>query len=119
MVGERGVGLSGGQRQRIALARAVVRNPALLLLDDTTSALDPTTEARVLANLRQGLMATTLVAVASRPSTIALADEVVFLEQGKVAGHGDHSALMRSLPRYRQLIESFEQDRVEHEGGAA
>ena len=81
VVGERGVSLSGGQRQRIALARALVRHPTLLLLDDTTSALDPTTEAAVLANLRGALAGTTVLMVASRPSTIALADEVVYLSR--------------------------------------
>ena len=83
VVGERGVSLSGGQRQRVALARALVRRPSLLLLDDTTSALDPATEAAVLGNLRGALAGTTVLMVASRPSTIALADEVVFLAGGR------------------------------------
>ena len=111
VVGERGVGLSGGQRQRLALARALVRRPAVLLLDDTTSALDPATEAKVLRNLRAALADTTVVAVASRPSTIALADDVLFLSGGRVVAHGRHHELMATVPSYRTLIEAFEHDR--------
>jgi ATP-binding cassette subfamily B protein len=117
IVGERGVGLSGGQRQRIALARALVRRPDLLLLDDTTSALDPTTEARVLSNLRATLQDTTVIAVASRPSTIALADEVLYLADGLVVAHGTHDELMASSEEYAQLMQAFEHDRDELEGG--
>lgn len=111
LLGERGVGLSGGQRQRIALARALVRQPPVLLLDDTTSSLDPTTEAKVLANLRAALTHTTVVAIASRPSTIALADDVLYLDNGEVVAHGRHEELMQAVPAYRQLIEAFEHDR--------
>jgi ATP-binding cassette, subfamily B, bacterial len=119
IVGERGVGLSGGQRQRIALARALVRRPGLLLLDDTTSALDPTTEARVLANLRATLRDTTVIAVASRPSTIALADEVLYLADGVVVAHGTHDELMASSTDYAELMQAFEHDRDEIGDGAA
>lgn len=112
VVGERGVGLSGGQRQRIALARALVRRPAVLLLDDTTSALDPGTEARVLANLRRALAGTTVIAVASRPSTIALADDVLYLADGAVVAHGRHVDLLREVPDYRALMAAFEHDRA-------
>ncbi len=113
VVGERGVSLSGGQRQRVALARALLRQPTVLVLDDTTSALDPATEARVLGNLRRSLRDTTVVMVASRPSTIALADQVVFLVRGRVVAHGSHRELMESEPGYRQLVEAFETDRAE------
>lgn len=111
VVGERGVSLSGGQRQRIALARALVRHPELLILDDTTSALDPETERVVLGNLRDTLAGTTVLMVASRPSTIALADDVVYLERGTVVDHGTHADLMRRSAAYRALVEAFEADR--------
>ncbi|MAT03687.1 MAG: ABC transporter permease [Acidimicrobiaceae bacterium] len=118
-VGERGVTLSGGQRQRVALARALVRRPALLLLDDTTSALDPSTEMTVLDNLRSALGNTTVVMVASRPSTIALADDVLFVEQGRILDHGKHERLMHDVPAYRELVEAFETDRTAPAGGPA
>ena len=115
VVGERGVSLSGGQRQRVALARALVRRPTLLVLDDTTSALDPTTESIVLGNLRARLQEASVLIVASRPSTIALADDVVYVAGGRVAAHGTHDELMQSEPAYRELVEAFESDRSERD----
>jgi ATP-binding cassette subfamily B protein len=115
VVGERGVSLSGGQRQRLGLARALVRQPSLLVLDDTTSALDPATEALILERLRLRLGGSTVLMVASRPSTIALADAVVFVDEGRIAAHGTHQELLANEPRYRELVEAFESDRV---GGA-
>jgi ABC-type multidrug transport system fused ATPase/permease subunit len=119
LVGERGVTLSGGQRQRIALARALARRPELLLLDDTTSALDPATELAVLDNLRRSLSETTVVMVASRPSTIALADDVLFVDRGRVVAHGSHERLVADVPAYRHLVEAFETDRARDESGLA
>lgn len=111
VVGERGVSLSGGQRQRVALARALVRRPAVLLLDDTTSALDPSTEARILGTLGARADGSTTLVVASRPSTIALADEVVFLVDGLVRAQGTHPELLDADPEYRELVEAYEHDR--------
>ena len=95
----------------MALARALARRPSLLLLDDTTSALDPATEAGVLANLRQAFVDTTVLMVASRPSTIALADEVVYFAGGRALDHGRHGELMSRWEGYRALVEAFETDR--------
>lgn len=111
VVGERGVSLSGGQRQRLALARALVRQPSLLVLDDTTSALDPATEGQILERLRSRLSGSTVLMVASRPSTIALADDVVFVSDGRIAAHGTHDQLLATTPAYRELVEAFESDR--------
>ena len=112
-LGERGVSLSGGQRQRLALARALVRRPRLLLLDDTTSALDPSTELRVLDNLVRSDLAGTVLMVASRPSAIAVADDVIFMAPSGRVEQGSHSDLVASSPGYRALIEAFDDDRRE------
>jgi ABC-type multidrug transport system fused ATPase/permease subunit len=116
LVGERGATLSGGQRQRVALARALARRPRLLLLDDATSAVDPTTEARILRSLRSHLTATTTLVVASRPSTIALADEVIFLDEGRVIDQGAHDELLARQPGYAHLVRAYELDRADRAG---
>ena len=118
VVGERGVSLSGGQRQRVALARALLARPKVLLLDDATSSLDPTTEARILTGLGSRLAGITTVAVANRPATIALADEVVFLVAGRVKARGLHEDLLATVPAYRHLVEAYERDRVGGDDGA-
>lgn len=110
-LGERGVSLSGGQRQRIALARALLSDGELLLLDDTTSALDPNTEARVVANLRDIQRMPAIVVVASRPSTISLADRVIHLDGGRIVAVGTHASLLESSIEYRRLVGAFEADR--------
>lgn len=107
-LGERGTSLSGGQRQRISLARALVRRPRLLILDDATSAVDPEVEARILEALRSGTSDTTLVVVAYRKATIALADEVVHLQDGRVADRGTHAELLERSPAYAHLVNAYE-----------
>ncbi|MFM1789689.1 MAG: hypothetical protein RLZZ526_16 [Actinomycetota bacterium] len=117
-LGERGVSLSGGQRQRLALARALVRRPGLLLLDDTTSALDPSTELRVLGNLVASDSARTIVMVASRPSAISVTDNVLFMDGNGRVVQGAHDELVLVNSDYRSLIEAFDDDRRENGSGA-
>jgi ATP-binding cassette subfamily B protein len=111
-LGERGTSLSGGQRQRISLARALVRRPRLLVLDDATSAVDPEVEARILAALRDGPLGgdtdATLVVVAYRKATIALADEVVHLQDGRIVDRGTHAELLTRSSSYARLVNAYE-----------
>jgi ATP-binding cassette subfamily B protein len=108
IIGERGVGLSGGQRQRIALARAVIQRPKILILDDTTSALDPNTEAKVLQSIKLRLPDSTVIAVASRPSLIAMADQIMFFDQGVIYGPATHIELLVQNVAYRGLMQAYE-----------
>jgi ATP-binding cassette subfamily B protein len=118
-LGERGATLSGGQRQRLALARALVRRPRLLVLDDATSSVDPRVEARILSGLRDAQAAgqgSTVVVVAYRKATIALADEVVYIEHGRIVDHGPHADLLARSEGYRNLVNAYE--RAESERAA-
>jgi ABC-type multidrug transport system fused ATPase/permease subunit len=108
VIGERGVTLSGGQRQRLALARALLREPRLLLLDDATSAVDASVEQAILAGLRGSIAATTLI-VAHRVSTIALADRVLLLDGGRIVAEGTHEELL-DVPAYAALVRAYEQE---------
>ncbi|MDJ0498920.1 MAG: ABC transporter ATP-binding protein [Acidimicrobiia bacterium] len=110
ILGERGTSLSGGQRQRIALARALVRKPRLLILDDATSAVDPSVEARILERLRDSELPSTVVIVAYRTSSIALADEVIFVDEGQIVAHGTHGDLTRDVPGYARIVEAYADD---------
>jgi ATP-binding cassette subfamily B protein len=109
-VGEQGMSLSGGQRQRLALARAVLAKPAVLVLDDTLSALDVHTEALVEEALRNVLSATTGIVVAHRASTVMLADQVALLENGTITHVGTHHELLATVPAYRQLLAAEEEE---------
>lgn len=104
VVGERGYTLSGGQRQRVAIARTVLENPAILVLDDATSAIDVKVEEAIHTSMTSMLAGRTTILIAHRLSTIALADRVVLLEDGKVAAHGTHSELLATEPRYVRIL---------------
>ena len=104
VVGERGYTLSGGQRQRIAIARTLLTDPAVLVLDDATSAVDVAVEARIHASLRRLLGTCTTILIAQRLSTIALADRVLLLDQGHVVATGTHRELLSSQPLYSEIL---------------
>jgi ABC-type multidrug transport system fused ATPase/permease subunit len=112
-LGERGTTLSGGQRQRLSLARALVRRPRLLILDDATSAVDPEVEARILAAIRADRSggsgdAATMVLIAYRKATIGLADEVLFLAGGRIVDRGPHAELLERNADYARLVNAYE-----------
>jgi ABC-type multidrug transport system fused ATPase/permease subunit len=109
-LGERGTTLSGGQRQRIALARALIRRPRLLILDDATSAVDPSVEAEILRSLKSAELPSTVVVVAYRPASIRLADEVVYVDEGRILAHGAHDDLLETTPGYARLVQAYEED---------
>jgi ABC-type multidrug transport system fused ATPase/permease subunit len=104
LVGERGLTLSGGQRQRIAIARALVRDARILVLDDATSSVDPAKESEIRAALAELLRDRTSIVIAHRLSTIAGADEVVVLEEGRIAARGTHAELVETSPLYREIV---------------
>ncbi len=115
-VGERGASLSGGQRQRLALARAVVRGPRLLVLDDATSAVDPRVEQAILQGLRSRSGGLTVVVVAYRRATIGLADEVVFMLRGRVVDRGTHAELLERREDYRHIVNAYAEEALQRQG---
>jgi len=115
-IGEQGLSLSGGQRQRLALARAVLRRPRILVLDDPLSALDVHTEALVEEALARVLRGTTAILVVHRPSTVALADRVALLKDGVIAAVGTHSHLLATEPSYREVLSVAADDRSRDKG---
>ena len=109
-LGERGTTLSGGQRQRLALARALIRKPRLMILDDATSAVDPSVEVEILKALKSADLPSTIVIVAYRPSSIRLADEVVYVDNKRILGHGTHEELLNTVPGYARLVQAYEEE---------
>jgi ATP-binding cassette subfamily B protein len=105
IVGERGITLSGGQRQRIAIARALLIDPRILILDDATASVDATTEAKIRAGLREVMRGRTTIIIAHRLSTIALADEIVVLDRGHIVARGTQADLLEASPVFREIHE--------------
>ena len=108
ILGERGYSLSGGQRQRIAIARAIVSDPRVLVLDDATSAVDPSKEHEIREAMATVMKGRTTIVIAHRPGTIALADTVILLDEGRAAAVGTHEGLLASNERYRQVLAAWE-----------
>jgi ATP-binding cassette, subfamily B, bacterial len=119
LVGERGFTLSGGQRQRLAIARAIIADPRILVLDDATSSVDPTKEHEIRDALAEVMAARTTLVIAHRPATIALADRVLLLEDGQVVAEGTHDELLSRSPRYREVLAAAEEHDSELAGGLA
>jgi len=112
LVGERGLSLSGGQRQRIAIARALLADPRVLILDDATSSVDASTERAIKEALSEAMHGRTTFIIAHRLSTIALADEIVVMEGGRVVAEGDHETLLEESDLYREIVEKGLPDQV-------
>ena len=112
VVGERGLTLSGGQRQRVSIARTLIKDPRVLILDDATSSVDATTEAEIKAAMRELMRDRTTFVIGHRLSTIALADEIVVLEDGRVAARGTHEELLEQTELYREIAEKGLPDQV-------
>jgi ATP-binding cassette subfamily B protein len=112
VIGERGITLSGGQRQRIAIARALVMDPRILILDDAMASVDATTEARIRTGLTEAMRGRTTIIIAHRLSTIALADEIVVLEDGRIAARGTQDELLGISSVYREIYEHGLLERV-------
>ncbi len=116
VIGERGFSLSGGQRQRLALARAILADPRVLILDDATSSVDPTKEHEIRDALDEVMRGRTTIVIAHRPATIALADRVVLLDGGRVVAEGTHEHLIETSERYRTVL-AQQAEALEHAGG--
>ena len=119
VLGERGFSLSGGQRQRIAIARAVVSDPSVLILDDATSAVDPTKEYEIRSAMRTVMEGRTTIVIAHRPGTIAMADRVVLVGDGHVLADGTHEELLATEDRYRSVLAAAGSVGVAAPGGGA
>ena len=116
VLGERGVTVSGGQKQRISIARALMKDAPILILDDSVSAVDTKTEKRILENLRRTRRGKTTILIAHRISTVEDMDKILFIDDGVLLACGTHERLYETCPEYRKMVEL---QRLEEEGGAA
>lgn len=105
-MGQRGVNVSGGQKQRLAIARAIIKKPPILILDDSTSAVDMATEAKIQKGLKELIKDTTCIVIAQRISTVLDADKIIVLEDGKIAAVGNHEELLKTSPIYQDIYTS-------------
>ena len=101
-----GVNVSGGQKQRLCIARAMLRKPAILILDDSTSAVDSATEAAIRESFQKNLAGTTVIIIAQRISSVQYADEILVLDDDHIAGQGTHEELLASNPIYQEIYQS-------------
>ena len=114
VLGERGVTVSGGQKQRISIARALLKNAPILILDDSVSAVDTKTENNIMENLREHRRGKTTILIAHRVSTITKMDKLLFIEEGRLEAVGSHEELYRTCPAYRRMVDM---QKLEEEGG--
>jgi len=106
VLGQSGVNVSGGQKQRLCIARAILRKPSVLILDDSTSAVDTATEAEIRKSFRQHLKGTTIFIIAQRISSILSADNIILLDNGEIIGMGRHDQLIKTSAVYREIYDS-------------
>ena len=116
ILGERGVTVSGGQKQRISIARALLKDSPVLILDDSVSAVDTKTEKAILRNLRETRAGKTTILIAHRISTIESLDKILFLEEGRITDVGTHAQLLERCPAYAKMVEL---QKLEEEGGVS
>ncbi|MBR4940808.1 MAG: ABC transporter ATP-binding protein [Clostridia bacterium] len=116
MLGERGVTVSGGQKQRVSIARALMKNAAILILDDSVSAVDVKTEKVILENLRSQREGKTTILIAHRISTLEKMDKLIFIDDGEIAAIGSHGELYENCPAYREMVELQKHDDADKNG---
>lgn len=106
VLGQGGVNISGGQKQRLCIAKAILKKPAILIMDDSTSAVDVATEARIRESFRRRLKGTTILVIAQRVSSILSADKIVILDNGSIIAEGTHAELLQTSPVYQEIYAS-------------